>query len=157
MALVKAVLQGELIATYGGHSPDPMKPGKDIAKAFKNYLMMAQNSGGFPASNVVDAPTGMTIGGVYAQQLPSGAAVATQIASALSTMALTFLSTNQIGPPAVSPSHTPELIQLYSGHQSTGVSFSKELANILDTWTKTWVVSGLIPGSPPIPFSGPLS
>ena len=39
MALVKAVLQGELIATYGGHSPDPMKPGKDIAKAFKNYLM----------------------------------------------------------------------------------------------------------------------
>ena len=157
MALVKATLQGELIATYGGHSPDPMKPGKDIAKAFKNYLMMAQNAGGFPASNVVDAPTGMTIGGVYAQQLPSGAAVATQIASALSTMALTFLSTNQIGPPAVSPSHTPELIQLYSGHQSTGVSFSKELANILDTWTKTWVVSGLIPGSPPIPFSGPLS
>ena len=157
MALVKAVLQGELIATYGGHSPDPMKPGKDIAKAFKNYLMMAQNAGGFPASNVVDAPTGMTIGGVYAQQLPSGAAVATQIASALSTMALTFLSTNQIGPPAVSPSHTPELIQLYSGHQSTGVSFSKELANILDTWTKTWVVSGLIPGSPSIPFSGPLS
>ena len=157
MALVKAVLQGELIATYGGHSPDPMKPGKDIAKAFKNYLMMAQNAGGFPASNVVDTPTGMRIGGVYAQQLPSGAAVATQIASALSTMALTFLSTNQIGPPAVSPSHTPELIQLYSGHQSTGVSFSKELANILDTWTKTWVVSGLIPGSPPIPFSGPLS
>ena len=157
MALVKATLFSELMATYGGHSPDPMKPGKDIAKAFKNYLMMAQNAGGFPASNVVDAPTGMTIGGVYAQQLPSGAAVATQIASALSTMALTFLSTNQIGPPAVSPSHTPELIQLYSGHQSTGVSFSKELANILDTWTKTWVVSGLIPGSPPIPFSGPLS
>ena len=112
MALVKAALQGELIATYGGHSPDPMKPGKDIAKAFKNYLMMAQNAGGFPASNVVDAPTGMTIGGVYAQQLPSGAAVATQIASALSTMALTFLSAQQIGPPAVSPSHTPEFIQL---------------------------------------------
>ena len=119
--------------------------------------MMAQNAGGFPASNVVDAPTGMTIGGVYAQQLPSGAAVATQIASALTTMALTFLSANQIGPPAVSPSHTPELIQLYSGHQPSGVSFSKELANILDTWTKTWVVSGLIPGAPPVPFSGPLS
>ena len=106
---------------------------------------------------MVDAPTGMTIGGVYAQQLPAGAAVATQIASALTTMALTFLSGNQIGPPVVSPSHTPELIQLYSGHQPSGVNFSKELANILDTWTKTWVVSGLIPGSPPIPFSGPLS
>ena len=132
MALVKATLQGELIATYGGHSPDPMKPGKDLAKAFKNYLMMAQNQGGFPASNVVDTPTGVTIGGVYAQQLPSGAAVANQIASALTTMAATFLSTNQIGPPAVAPSHTPELIQLYSSYQPSGVSFSKELANILD-------------------------
>ena len=157
MALVKATLFSELMATYGGHSPDPMKPGKDIAKAFKNYLMMGQNAGGFPASNVVDAPTGMTIGGVYAQQLPSGAAVGTQIASALSTMALTFLSANQIGPPAVSPSHTPELIQLYSGQSPSGVNFSKELANILDKWAKTWVVSGLIPGAPPVPFSGPLS
>ena len=157
MALVKATLQGELIATFGGHSPDPMKPGKDIAKAFKNYLMMGQNAGGFPAANVVDAPAGLTIGGVYASMLPSGAAVGTQIASALTTMAATFLSANQLGPPAVSPSHTPELIQLYSGHQPSGVSFSKELANILDTWTKTWVVSGLIPGAPPVPFSGPLS
>tara|TARA_B100000029_G_scaffold278306_1_gene272659 strand:+ start:984 stop:1475 length:492 start_codon:yes stop_codon:yes gene_type:complete len=157
MALVKATLFSELMATYGGHSPDPMKPGKDIAKAFKNYLMMGQNAGGFPASNVIDAPTGLTIGGVYTSQLPSGAAVGTQIATALTTMAATFLSANQIGPPAVSPSHTPELIQLYSGYGTSGVNFSKELANILDTWTKTWVVSGLIPGSPPIPFSGPLS
>ena len=45
MALVKATLFSELMATYGGHSPDPMKPGKDIAKAFKNYLMMGQNAG----------------------------------------------------------------------------------------------------------------
>ncbi len=157
MALVKATLQSELMATYGGHSPDPMKPGKDIAKAFKNYLMMGQNAGGFPAANVVDAPTGLTIGGVYASMLPSGAAVGTQIASALTTMAATFMSTNQIGPPAVSPSHTPELIQLYSGHQPSGISFCKELASILDTWAKTWVVSGLIPGAPPVPFSGPLS
>ena len=157
MALVKAVLFSELMATYGGHSPDPMKPGKDIAKAFKNYLMMGQNAGGFPASNVIDAPTGLTIGGIYASQLPAGTSVGQQIGAALTTMAATFLSGQQIGPPAVSPSHTPELIQLYSGPQPSGVSFSKELANILDTWTKTWVVSGLIPGSPPIPFSGPLS
>jgi len=49
------------------------------------------------------------------------------------------------------------LIQLFSSPQASGVNFSKELAGILDDWTKTWTVSGLIPGSPPIPFSGPLS
>ena len=156
MALIKATLMMELAGYFAAHAADPMKPGKDIAKAYKNYLLMGMNAGGFPASNVVDAPTGMTIGGVFAQQLPVGAAIGSQIATALTTMALTFLSGQQIGPPVAAPSHTPQLIQLFSGPQPPG-GFAKELAGILDTWTKTWVVSGLIPASPPIPFSGPLS
>ena len=157
MALVKVTLFSELLGTFVSHSPDPMKPGKDIAKSFANYLKMGQNAGGFPTTNVIDTPTGMTIGQVFASQLPSGAAIGSQIASALTSMAATYLSTNQIGPPAVTPSHTSALIQLFSGPQASGMTFSKELAGILDDWTKTWVVSGLIPGAPPIPFSGPLS
>jgi len=157
MALVKATMFSELMGTFAGHSADPIKPGKDIAKAFKNYLLMGQNAGGFPAANVVDIPAGMTIGQVFTSQLPVGASIGAQIASALTSMAATFMSTNQIGPPVVTPSHTAPLIQLFSGPQASGMSFSKELADVLDTWTKTWVVNGLIPGSPPIPFSGPLS
>ena len=157
MALVKATMFSELMGTFSTTSPGPMKPGKDIAKAFANYLKMGQNAGGFPTTNVIDTPAGMTIGQVFASQLPGGAAIGAQIASALTSMAATYLSTNQIGPPAVSPSHTSPLIQLYSGPQPSGMSFAKEMADILDTWTKTWVVSGLIPGAPPIPFSGPLS
>ena len=157
MALIKSTLQMELAGYFAKPAPNPMKPGKDIAKAFKNYLLMGMNAGGFPTTNVVDAPTGMTIGGVFAQQLPVGASIGSQIATALTTMALTYLSGQQIGPPAAAPSHTPGLIQLFSGPQPSGMQFAKELAGILDTWTKTWVVSGLIQGSPPIPFSGPLS
>ena len=157
MALVKAVMMMELAGTFASTNPDPMKPGKDIAKAFKNYLKMGMNAGGFPTSNVVDAPTGMTIGGVFAQQLPVGAAIGSQIATALTTMSLTYLSGQQIGPPVAPPSHTPGLIQLFSGPKNTGMEFAKELSGILDDWTKTWVVSGLIPGAPPVPFSGPLS
>ena len=157
MALVKAVMMMELAGTFASTNPDPMKPGKDIAKAFKNYLKMGMNAGGFPTSNVIDAPTGMTIGGVFAQKLPVGAAIGSQIATALTTMALTYLSGQQIGPPVAPPSHTPGLIQLFSGPQPAPMAFAKELANVLDTWTKTWVVSGLIPGAPPVPFSGPLS
>ena len=157
MALVKAVMMMELAASFASTNPDPMKPGKDIAKAFKNYLQGGMNAGGFPTSNVVDAPTGMTIGGVFAQQLPVGASIGSQIATALTTMALTYLSGQQIGPPVAPPSHTPGLIQLFSGPKNTGMEFAKELAGILDDWTKTWVVSGLIPGAPPVPFSGPLS
>ncbi len=157
MALVKATMMMELAGVFASPAPDPMKPGKDIAKAFKNYLMMGMNAGGFPSATVVDAPTGMTIGGVFAQQLPVGAAIGSQIATALTTMALTYMSGQQIGPPVTAPSHTPQLIQLFSGPQPTPMNFAKELAGILDTWTKTWVVSGLIPGAPPVPFTGPLS
>ena len=158
MALIKSTLQMELAGYFAKHNPDPMKPGKDIAKAFKNYLLMGMNAGGFPATAVTAAqPSGMGIGGVFAQQLPVGASIGSQIATQLTTMALSFMSAQQIGPPVASPSHTPQLIQLFSGPQPTSLQFAKELAGILDTWTKTWVVSGLIPGAPPVPFSGPLS
>ena len=157
MALVKSALSGQLMVRFASFAADPMKPGKDIAKSYSIYLKAAQNAGGFPTSNVVDTPTGMTIGGIFTQQLPVGASIGSQIATALTTMALTYMSGQQIGPPAVAPSHTGPLIQLFSGPQPSSVQFAKELAGILDTWTKTWVVSGLIPASPPIPFSGPLS
>ena len=157
MALVKATLQGQLMVRFASFAADPMKPGKDIAKSYSIYLKGGQNAGGFPTANVVDAPTGMTIGSIYASRFLIGAAIGSQIATALTTMALTYMSGQQIGPPVTAPSHTPQLIQLFSGPQPAGMAFAKELSGILDTWTKTWVVSGLIPGAPPVPFSGPLS
>ena len=157
MPLVKATMMMELAGTFAASNPTPIKPGQDIAKAFANYLKMGMNAGGFPTSNVVDAAAGVGIGGVFAQQLPVGAAIGSQIATQLTTMALTYLSGQQIGPPITAPTHLPRLIKLISGPQPTGMNFAKELADILDKWTKTWVVSGLIPGAPPIPFSGPLS
>ena len=64
MALVKATMMMELAGVFAGSNPTPIKPGQDIAKAFANYLKMGMNAGGFPTSNVVDAPTGMAIGGM---------------------------------------------------------------------------------------------
>ena len=157
MPLVKATMMMELAGTFAASNPTPIKPGQDIAKAFANYLKMGMNAGGFPTSNVVDAAAGVGIGGVFAQQLPVGAAIGSQIATQLTTMALTYLSGQQIGPPITAPTHLPGLIKLFSGPQPTGMNFAKEMADILDKWTKTWIVSGLIPGAPPIPFSGPLS
>tara|TARA_B100000029_G_scaffold136985_1_gene131716 strand:- start:1616 stop:2089 length:474 start_codon:yes stop_codon:yes gene_type:complete len=157
MALVKAVMFTELVGTFGGYQATPLKPGMDIAKAFKNYLMMGMNAGGFPTASVVDAPAGAGIGSVFASQMLVGAAIGSQIGSHLSTMALTYMSGQQIGPPVAPPTHTPQLMKLFSAHAPSGINFANELASILDTWAKTWVVSGLIPGSPPVPFSGPLS
>ena len=157
MALVKATMMMEIAGVFAASNPDPLKPGQDIAKAFKNYLMMGMNSGGFPASNVVDAAAGVGIGGVFTQQLPVGAAIGTQIATQLSTMALTFMSGMQIGPPAAAPTHLPGLIKLFSSLPPTPLDFAKELSDVLDKWTKSWTVSGMYPPPSAAPFSGPLS
>ena len=158
MALIKATLMMDLAGKFAAYASAPNKPGKDIATAYETYLKMGMNAGGFPATAVgTTSAAGQAIGGVFAMQLPVGALIGTLIGSHLLSMALTFQSTNQIGPPVAAPSHIPQLIQLFSGPQAAPLAFAKELAGILDTWTKTWVVSGLIPASPPIPFSGPLS
>ena len=158
MALVKAIMTMKLATDFAlfPSSPDPQ--GKSIAESFEKYLKMGMNAGGFPASAVgTTAAAGKAIGGVFAMQLPVGALIGTLIGSHLLSMALTFQSGQQIGPPVAAPSHTPQLIQLFSGPQPSAMQFAKELSGILDDWTKTWVVSGLIPGAPPVPFSGPLS
>ena len=157
MALVKSLLMMELAAAFASYNADPLKPGKDIAKAYKNYLLMGMNSGGFPASNVIDAPTGMAIGGVFASQLLIGTAIGAAIAGHLSTMALTFMSGMQIGPPAAPPTHMGPLMQLFSSLPPSSLDYAKELSDILDKWTKGWVVSGIYPPPSAAPFSGPLS
>jgi hypothetical protein len=75
MALVKATLMMELAGYFATYASDPMKPGKDIAKVFANYLKMGQNAGGFPTTNVIDTPAGMTIGQAFASQLPAGVSI----------------------------------------------------------------------------------
>ena len=63
MALIKATMMMELAGYFATYAADPMKPGKDIAKAYKNYLLMGMNAGGFPATAVTAAqPSGMGMG-----------------------------------------------------------------------------------------------
>ena len=165
MALMKKVLTTQLMMALSGGGPHgsrypqgPMKPGEDIAKSFEIYLKGALNAGGFPTTGIVTtSAAGMAIGAVFKMQLLVPSSIGTLVGSHLLSMALTYQSGQQIGPPVATSSHTPQLINLFSVYQPSATAFAKELAGILDTWTKTWVVSGLIPGSPPIPFSGPLS
>ena len=73
------------------------------------------------------------------------------------SMAQTYMSGQQKGPPVTPPTHIPALMQLFSAQPPSGMKFGQDLGGVIADWVGTWVVSGLIPGSPPIPFSGPLS
>ncbi len=157
MALVPSIIKNELGMMFMEQPPTGLKPGQNITKATKNYLSMSLNAGGFPFTTVMNEPFGINIGQIFESKLPVGVTIGQAIGTELMSMAQTYMSGQQIGPPVTPPTHIPALMQLFSAQPPSGMKFGQDLGGVIADWVGTWVVSGLIPGSPPIPFSGPLS
>ena len=157
MALVPSIMKTELGMSFMQHPAIPLTPGQNITKAFKNYLSMSMNAGGQPFATVMPEPFGVNIGQIFQGQLPVGVSIGQAIGTQLTSMAMTYMSTFQIGPPVTPPSHIPALMKMFSEQPASGMEFGQNLGGVLADWVKTWVVSGLLPGTPPVPFSGPLS
>ena len=49
------------------------------------------------------------------------------------------------------------LAQVLSTPAASATLFAQQLATQLNTFTLLAIVSGIIPGTPPVPFTGPLS
>jgi hypothetical protein len=157
MALVPSVIKSELGTAFSGHALMAIVPGSNITKAFKNYLSMSQNAGAQNFITVVPEPFGLNIGQIFQGQLPVGVSIGQAIGTQLTSMAMTYQSTFQIGPPVTPPTHIPALMKLFTEQPASGMEFGQNLGGVLADWVKTWVVSGMLPGTPPVPFSGPLS
>jgi hypothetical protein len=158
MGLVAASLKSDLLSIYSVFNPDPITVGVKTADAYKNYVTQGMNAGGFPVSAIpAIVSAGQAIGNIYKDQLPSGAVVGTKIATEFNNAATSIMSANQLSIVATPAALIPKLISLYSTYSTSGAEFANKLGDALDQWTKTFVVSGLIPAVPPIPFSGPLS
>ena len=115
MALVPSIMKTELGMSFMQHPAIPLTPGQNITKAFKNYLSMSMNAGGQPFATVMPEPFGVNIGQIFQGQLPVGVSIGQAIGTQLTSMAMTYMSTFQIGPPVAPPSHLPQLMRLFNG------------------------------------------
>ena len=156
MALVPSIIKNELGMMFVEHPVMVLPPGQNVAKATKNYLSMSMNGGGFPFTTVMNEPFGMNMGQIFEGKLPVGVTIGQAIGTELMNMAQTYMSGQQIGPPVTAPTHIPQLMQLFNAYAPSPMDFGRQLGGIISDWIGTWVVSGLIPGTPPVPFSGPL-
>ena len=89
----------------------------------------------------------------------SGQLAAMDMAKAFDQCLQTFISTNQttiVTAPGL-PILNSELVQVFSSVNSTATLFCQSFASALNNYTATAIVSGLIPGSPPVPFTGPIN
>ena len=163
MPLVSATFQAELVGIFeAGPSGNPSGKlvGMDISKAYMNYCSAGMNTGGFPFSAMPGVSgLGSALGDILDGKSKSGALTAQKMAKEFDSCLATFMSVNQIAivTTAGLPGLISELVDLLSKANPSATMFCQGLATAVNNHAMSAIVSGIIPGSPPIPFTGPIS
>ena len=133
-----------------------------IAKEYCNtYLQAGMNAGsGSTTLPGIAATLGAECIEATAVLTPVGMLTAVKLAKAFQNCLLTYLSLFQTSPPVTVPGF-PGLINDFNSFmvapENNPLKFPKELGKALDTFTISAQVCGIIPGTPPVPFCGPIS
>ena len=163
MPLVAASFQAELVGIFEvGPSGNPSGKlvGMDISKAYMNYCSMGMNMGGFPFSAMPGTSAlGSALGDILDKEEKSSAITAQNMAKEFDSCLQTFLSVNQttIVTTAGLPGLISELVDLLSKANPSATMFCQGFATAVNNHAMAAIVSGLIPGAPPVPFTGPIS
>ena len=163
MPLVSATFQSELVGIFDV-GPDGNKSGKkvgiDISKAYMNYISAGMNAGGFPFSGMTGTSTlGSGLGDILDKESKTHATTGQKMAKEFDSCLQTFLSVNQttiITTAGLGPLIS-ELVDLLGKENASATLFCQGLATAVNNHAMAAIVSGLIPGAPPIPFTGPIS
>jgi hypothetical protein len=163
MPLVSATFQAELVGIFEvgpSGNPSGKKVGLDISKAYMNYCSAGMNVGGFPFSAMPGTSAlGSALGDILDKESPSSALTAQKMAKEFDSSLQTFLSVNQttIITTAGLPGLISELVDLLSKANPSATMFCQGFATAVNNHAMAAIVSGLIPGAPPVPFTGPIS
>ena len=163
MPLILPALTSELISAYDkgpAGNPSPQIVGIDTAKAYMNYVSSGINAGGQPFTAMPGASAlGQELGDIYSGKSPAGALTAQKMAKAFDTCLGTFLSVfqNTIVTAAGLPGLQSELSKLFSAPKGHTSLFCMAYAKALNNYTLSAIVIGVIPDTPGIPFTGPIS
>ena len=163
MPLVSAAFQGELVGIFE-KGPSGNKSGKkvgiDVSKAYMNYISVGMNVGGFPFSAMPGVSgLGSALGDILDKSSPSGTLTAQSMATEFDSCLQTFMSVNQttIVTTAGLGGLISELIDLLGKANPSATVFCQGLATAVNNHAMSAMVMGIIPGTPPVPFTGPIS
>jgi len=163
MPLILPTLQGDLINIFEKGptgNPTPSLVGIKTGQAYLTYCSSIMNMGGGSFSGMPGSSAlGSELGNILSATSPSSALTAQKIARAfndcLSTL-LTVFQTTIVTAPGFG-SLVPELIDLLSTPKPSATLFATKFATALNNFTSAAVISGVVPGTPPVPFTGPPS
>ena len=161
MPLILPTLQGELISIFEkgpAGNPSPSLVGMQVGKAYMTYCSTIMNMGGGAFSGMPGASAlGSELGNILSSTSPAGALTAQKMAKAfndcLSTL-LTVFQTTIVTAPGFA-GLLPELIDVFSSPKPSSTLFATKFATALNNFTSAAIIIGVVPGVPPVPFSGP--
>ena len=163
MPLVSKTFEGELIGIFEV-GPSGNKSGKkvgiDISKAYMNYISAGLNAGGFPFTAMPGtSQLGSALGDILDATSKTHATTAQKMATEFDSCLATFMSVNQISIVTTSglPGLISELVDLLGKNNASATKFCQGFATAVNNHAMAAIVSGLIPGAPPVPFTGPIS
>ena len=163
MPLILPTLQGELINIYEkgpSGNPAPSVVGINTAKAYLNYCSTIMNMGGGSFSGMPGSSAlGSELGNIFSSTSPAGALTAQKIAKAFNdclSALITVFQTTVVTAPGFG-GLVPELIDLFSTPKPSATLFATKFATTLNNFTSAAIITGVVPGTPPVPFSGPPS
>jgi len=163
MPLIMPSLQSELIDVYSKGkkgNPSPKLVATKTAQAYFNYVSAGMNAGGQPFTAMPGSSAlGQDLGDILSKSSPAGDLTAMKMAKAFDTCLGTFLSVFQntiITAPGL-PGLQAELSKLFSSPKPSTTLFCMDYAKALNNYTLSAIVIGVIPDTPGIPFTGPIS
>ena len=163
MPLVLQSLQSELVDIFNKGkkgNPDPNLVGIKIGKAYMNYVSAGINAGGGAFTAMSGASQlGTDLGDLLAKSPNMGPSHAATFSMRVNTCLSTFLSVHQttIITAAGTSALFSELNDIYSKPKGHASLYAMALGRALNNFTLAAVVIGVIPDTPGIPFTGPIS
>ena len=164
MPLILGTLTDDLVKIYNKGkkgNPSPATVGLRTAGAYLQYCTNGQNAGG---GSFTAMPGGSVLGGDLAEvysKVPTatGMITAANMATAFDKCLSTFLSVHQttiISTVGFGGLYS-ELNDLFSAPKGHASLYATALARALNNYTMSAIVIGVIPDTPGIPFTGPIS
>ena len=163
MPLILPSLQSELVDIFNKGkkgNPDPNLVGIKIGKAYMNYVSAGINAGGGAFTAMTGASQlGTDLGDLLAKSPNMGPSHAATFSMRVNTCLSTFLSVHQttIITAAGTSALFSELNDIYSKPKGHASLYAMALGRALNNFTLAAVVIGVIPDTPGVPFTGPIS
>ena len=163
MGLVLKDLQDELKVLYDKGktgNPEPILVGLKTGTAYFNYVSAGMNAAGFPFTGMSGTKDLQDALGDLLKKSPNqGPSHAATYSMRVNSCLSTFLSVHQtsIITAAGTSALFQELDKLYSRPKGHASLFAMALGRALNNYTVSAVVMGIIPDTPGIPFTGPIS